>query len=111
MPADGVAAENIIEPSMGIMDSKPDVTVEAAGAHFGQLTEHYVLGDAFHGVDFAVKGGVEQHVHCFLERTAHQTANFLAVDTVTRYRHKVALGGHDVAQERQVTIVDVRAVK
>ncbi len=41
--------------------------VEAAGADFGQLAEHDVLGDAFHRVDLAVAGRVQEHVHCLLE--------------------------------------------
>ena len=46
-----------------------------------------------------------------LEGASHETADLLSIDAVTRDRHEVALGGHDVAEKRQVAIVDIGAVE
>jgi hypothetical protein len=54
---------------------------------------------------------VEQYVNSFLERASHQTADFLSVDAVTRDGHEVTFGGHNIAEQGQMAVVDVGAVE
>lgn len=47
----------------------------------------------------------------FLKGAFHERAGVLAVDPVSGDGHQVATAGHGIAQERQVSVVDVGAVK
>jgi hypothetical protein len=85
--------------------------IETTGAHPRQLAHDDVLGDAPHGIDFCVGGGVHQHVHRFLEGASHQSAGVLSVDAVTRDGHQVTFGGHDVAQQSEMPVVHVQTVE
>lgn len=85
--------------------------IEAPGSHARQLTHNDVLGDASHWVNFSVTRRIHQHIDGFLERASHESAGVLSVDSVTCDGHQVTLRRHDVAQQSQVTIVDVQAVE
>ena len=85
--------------------------VEAAGADLGQLSEHDVLGDALHRIDFAVTGSLEQNVYGLLEGALHETAHLLTIDAVARDGHEIAFRGHHVAEKCQMAVVDVGAVE
>ena len=75
------------------------------------MAEHDVLGDAGDGVGLGKGRGLEQNVDRLLEGGAHQCAGLDAVDAVARDGHQVAAVGHDVAQDGEVAVVDVRAVE
>jgi hypothetical protein len=58
-----------------------------------------------------VSGRLHENVHRFFEGAAGQGASLLSVDAVTGDGHQVTLGRHDVAQQRQVAVVDIGAVE
>jgi len=62
-------------------------------------------------VNFTMTSRVQQHVYCFFERATHQATNFLSIDTMTCDGHEITLGCHHIHEQRQMTIVDVGAVK
>jgi hypothetical protein len=85
--------------------------IEAAGSHTRQLTHNDVLGDASHRIHLGMTRSIHQHVDSLLERASHERASVLSIDTVTCDGHQVTFGGHHVAQQRQVTVVDVQSVE
>jgi len=85
--------------------------LKLAGADRRELAEHDVLRDALHQVRLGEAGRLHQHVDRLLERAAREGAVVDAVDSVARDREQVAAVRHHVAQDGQVAVVDVRAVK
>jgi hypothetical protein len=84
---------------------------EGAGAHPGQLAQHDVLRHALQVVYLGVGSRVHQDIHRFLKGAPHEGTHVLPVDAVAGDGHQVALGRHDVAEQRQVTVVDIGAVE
>ena len=58
-----------------------------------------------------MRSGLHENVDGLLEGAAHEGSAVLPVDAVPRNGHEVALGGHDVAEQRQVAVVHVDAVE
>lgn len=85
--------------------------VEAAGAGFGQLTEHNVLGNAFNRVHFCMHSGLHQNINRFFEGTSHQCAHFLSIDSVTSDRHQITFCRHHIAEQCQMAIIHIGSIE
>jgi hypothetical protein len=85
--------------------------VEGSSADGSQLTQHDVLGDSSDIVHLTMGRCFHQHVNRLLKRAPHQRAHVLSVDAVTRDRHQMSSLRHDVAQKRQMAVVDIRPVE
>ena len=85
--------------------------IEASSADFGQLAEHDIRRDAVHWIGLAEAGRLQENVDSFLERTFHKTTCLLPVDAVASQSHEMSVRRHDVAEQRQMTVVDICVVK
>ena len=86
--------------------------VEGAGAEGRELAEHDVRGDAAEVVALGVGGGAVDVLDTLLEGGAAERPDvLLVVDAVARDGHDCARKGHEVAEDHDVALVGVRAVK
>mmetsp|Transcript_5666 Transcript_5666/g.17417 ORF Transcript_5666/g.17417 Transcript_5666/m.17417 type:complete len:285 (-) Transcript_5666:3753-4607(-) len=82
-----------------------------ARADWGELAKHDVLRYALHVVTLGEASCFHEHVNRLLERAAGEGAVVDAVDAMTSHRQEVTSVRHDVAQDGEMAIVDVRAVE
>jgi len=85
--------------------------IETTRTGASELPQHDVLRDSLHVVALAVGSCFHENVDGLLEGASHETSQVLSINSVTRDGHQVTLGAHDVAKERQVTVVDVGTVE
>eukprot|EP00982_Pelagococcus_subviridis_P006180 30000-Pelagococcus_subviridis.AAC.2 len=76
-----------------------------------ELPEHDVLGETGHAIALRERGGFHQDVHRLLEGAAHERPGLHAVDPVPGDRHQVPTVRHHLDEDREVAVVDVRAVE
>ena len=64
-----------------------------------------------HGVLLSKHGSPEEDVRSLLERGLLEGPTLIPVDAMPGDGHEVASGGHAVAEDGQVAVVDVRAIE
>ena len=82
-----------------------------AGARGREVADHDVARDSLELILLGVYGGLHKNVDGLLKRAPHEGAGVLAINPVPGDGHEVAPRRHDVAEQRQMAVVDVRAAK
>jgi hypothetical protein len=91
------------------VDVKSDI--KSAGSHWRQLAEHDVLCNAMTVIFLTNSRSFHQNFHRLLERATHEGTSVSTVNTMPSDSHERPMVCHEVAQQGEVTIVDIRTVE
>jgi uncharacterized protein YbcV (DUF1398 family) len=95
----------------GVEQALVQVDVELTRSGGRHLSKDQVLRHTTAIVELSERSSLQQNFNCLFERTTHERTIVGTVDTVTSNRSQITTNSHDIDQQSQVTVVNVRTVK
>lgn len=80
-------------------------------ADWSHLAQDQILRNSTTIIQFTECGSFQKNLHRLLKGATHEGSSVRAIDTVASNGHDVSPGCHHIAQNAQVTGVDIRSIK